>query len=96
MSDNRALEAVLDRVAGLLYRQIGLRPEPTLRGRLRRCIRDDAADRDQDIETYLADVLDQSEVLQGLVNRVRRLRSSDTPNTSMCWPARFFPVCPGR
>jgi chemotaxis protein methyltransferase CheR len=63
-------EAALDRVAHLLHRRIGLRPEPAFRSRLRRCVRDDAAARGMDIETYTTSSLEQAEVLQSLVNRV--------------------------
>ena len=42
---SRALETVVDRVAELLLQRIGLRPDPTLRGRLRRAIRDEMGDR---------------------------------------------------
>jgi chemotaxis protein methyltransferase CheR len=66
---SEASEPTVDRVAELLYRQIGLRAEPTLRGRLRRCIRDDSADRYADGETYLAS-LRQVDGLQSLVDRV--------------------------
>jgi chemotaxis protein methyltransferase CheR len=70
MSGSHVSDAVLDEIAGLLYRRIGLRPEPTLRGRLRRCIRDDAAAHGEDVDAYLSRVRTQSETLQGLINRV--------------------------
>ena len=46
-------DGVVDRVADLLRSAVGLRQEPTLRARLRRCIRDEIADHGQDAESYL-------------------------------------------
>ena len=43
MTSSRGPETVVDRVADLLLQRIGLRPDPTLRGRLRRAIRDELA-----------------------------------------------------
>jgi chemotaxis protein methyltransferase CheR len=70
MNRSPAGEAVVDRVAELLRLQIGLRPEPTLRGRLRRCIRDEATAHGQDVDAYLLTLLTGSDALQGLLNRV--------------------------
>jgi chemotaxis methyl-accepting protein methylase len=70
MTGSQATDVVIDQVTDLLHRRIGLRPEPTLRGRLGRCIRDDAAGNGKDVETYLDSVREQPEALQGLVNRV--------------------------
>jgi chemotaxis protein methyltransferase CheR len=69
MSAEHTAEAGVDRVAELLHERIGLRAEPSLRGRLRRCIRDDAAGRFDDGETYLASLRDV-DALQRLVDRV--------------------------
>jgi chemotaxis protein methyltransferase CheR len=63
------LDAVVDQVTKLLNAQIGLRPEPTLRGRLRRCIRDEAAATGAELTTY-AGTLSQPDALQRLLNRI--------------------------
>jgi chemotaxis protein methyltransferase CheR len=63
------LDAVVDEVTKLLNAQIGLRPEPTLRGRLRRCIRDEAAAIGAELTTY-AGTLTQPDALQRLLNRI--------------------------
>ncbi|HYU66045.1 MAG TPA: CheR family methyltransferase, partial [Jatrophihabitantaceae bacterium] len=63
------LDAVVDQVTKLLNAQIGLRPEPTLRGRLRRCIRDEAAATGTELTTY-AGTLTQPDALQRLLNRI--------------------------
>jgi len=63
------LDAVVDQVTKLLNGQIGLRPEPTLRGRLRRCIRDEAAATGAELTTY-AGTLTQPDALQRLLNRI--------------------------
>ncbi len=70
MTHNPAVEAVIDRVAALLDQRTGLRPEPTLRGRLRRCIRTEATARGQSPQAYLATLDAQPEALQSLLNRV--------------------------
>jgi chemotaxis methyl-accepting protein methylase len=68
--NNKEIEAAVDRVSQLLHQRIGLRPEPALLGRLRRCIRDDAPGRGQDLDTYLDTLLVDGEGLQSLLNRV--------------------------
>lgn len=70
MTSGPEVEAVVDRVSDLLHRRIGLRPEPDLRGRLRRCLRDAALGRGQDLSTYLDTLMADGEALQGLVNSV--------------------------
>lgn len=70
MSSSQSADVVLDGMTQLLHRQIGLRPDPTLRGRLRRCIRDAAAAHNQSLEAYLVRVREQPDALQELVNRV--------------------------
>lgn len=70
MSAPQTIETFVDRVAELLCRQIGLRPAPTMRGRLRRSIRDDAAAYDLGMEGYLDALSMRGEVWQGLCNRV--------------------------
>lgn len=70
MNSTQELDSVVERVSQLLHRHIGLRPEPGLRGRLGRCIRDGAADRGQDLRAYLDTLLVCSEARQSLFNRV--------------------------
>jgi chemotaxis protein methyltransferase CheR len=70
MTGGKTIEAVVDHVADLLHDQIGLRPEPTLRGRLLRCIRDGAAASEEDLETYLDTLAAREDVFQNLLNRV--------------------------
>jgi chemotaxis protein methyltransferase CheR len=64
------VEAAVDRVGGWLDEHIGLRPEPTLRGRLRRCILDEAVGHGDDLDAYLRTLAGGSDALQSLINRV--------------------------
>jgi chemotaxis methyl-accepting protein methylase len=64
------LESAVDRVGSLLDAKIGLRPQSTLRGRLRRCIRDEIQVRDQDLDSYIEVLTNSKATLQSLVNRV--------------------------
>ena len=70
MTASEAPDAVVGRLTELLHQQIGLRPDPSLWGRLRRCIRDDAAEHGVDVEAYLDTVSGHGDALQGLVDRV--------------------------
>jgi chemotaxis methyl-accepting protein methylase len=70
MTNSQALETVVDRVAELLHLRIGLRPDRTLRGRLRRAIRDEASRHGHDATTYLDRLAVDGDALQGLMNRV--------------------------
>ena len=70
MTRNPVMEGVVDQVAALLNNRIGLRPEPTLRGRLLRCIRDEAAAYGQDAQTYLDTLASHEDALQSLLNQV--------------------------
>lgn len=70
MSPDPAVEALVDRVAEILKREIGLRPEATLRGRLRRSIRDEAHTHGQTLDAYVAGLAASPAALQGLFNRV--------------------------
>jgi chemotaxis protein methyltransferase CheR len=70
MTNSQALETVVDRVAELLRLRIGLRPDPTLRGRVRRAIRDEASQHGQDLATYFDILVVGSNALQSLMNRV--------------------------
>src|SRR6478609_9697303 len=70
MTVDRALEGVVDRVAELLRMRAGLRHDSSLRGRLRRCIRDEATAYGQIPDGY-ADMLLTNEVaVQSLLNQV--------------------------
>jgi chemotaxis protein methyltransferase CheR len=70
MISSRGAEAAVDRVADMLLHRIGLRPDPTLRGRLRRAVREELDARGQDLTTYLVSVAGAGDALQGLLNRV--------------------------
>jgi chemotaxis protein methyltransferase CheR len=70
MTTSRAVETVVDEVAALLHLRIGLRPDKSLRGRLRRAIRDEASQLGQDPATYSVRLVADAEALQGLMNRV--------------------------
>jgi chemotaxis protein methyltransferase CheR len=70
MTNSQALETVVDRVAELLRQRIGLRPDPTLRGHLRRAVRDEAAEHGPDLATYFDALVVGSDALQDLMNRV--------------------------
>ena len=63
-------ERALDDAAQLLSRRVGLRLDPSLRGRLVRAVRDEAARLDQDIAAYVASLERDDEALQLLLNRV--------------------------
>jgi chemotaxis protein methyltransferase CheR len=70
MSADAMLEAAVDQITELLHVQIGLRSEPTLRGRLRRAVRDEAAAYAQELPVYLATVAAHRDALQKLLNRI--------------------------
>jgi chemotaxis methyl-accepting protein methylase len=70
MIDTDAVESVVDRVAELLRQRIGLRPDPTLRGRLRRAVRDEATVHGYDLDTYASAVATGGHTLQSLLDRV--------------------------
>jgi chemotaxis methyl-accepting protein methylase len=64
------VEAAIDVAGELLDRRIGLRPQSSLRGRLRRCLREEVAAHGGDVDAYLR-TLDGSEtLLQSLVDRI--------------------------
>jgi chemotaxis protein methyltransferase CheR len=69
MTSIHASEAVVERVAEILLHRIGLRPDPTLRGRLCRAIRDEMGHH-QDPITYLDSLAAGGDALQGLLNRI--------------------------
>ncbi|HEX3335462.1 MAG TPA: protein-glutamate O-methyltransferase CheR [Jatrophihabitans sp.] len=60
----------MDQISDLLNRQIGLRPEAALRGRLRRCVRDEAEVAEQELESYVRGLAADAGSLQRLLNRV--------------------------
>jgi chemotaxis methyl-accepting protein methylase len=70
MTSSRAPDAVIERVAEMLLHRIGLRPDPTLRGRLHRAIRDEMVRHAQDATTYLDLLAAGGDALQGLLNRI--------------------------
>jgi chemotaxis methyl-accepting protein methylase len=70
MNSSRAPDAVIESVAEILLHRIGLRPDPTLRGRLQRAIRDEMVHHAQDPATYLDRVAAGGDALQGLLNRI--------------------------
>jgi chemotaxis protein methyltransferase CheR len=70
MSPSKLLDVVVDRVSELLEQRIGLRTEPTVRGRLKRSIRDEAAARGLDLEPYLHTVAARGPAFQSLLNRI--------------------------
>jgi len=70
MTAGHVLETVVDTVAELLNLRIGLRPDPTLRGRLRRAIREEALRHGQDPTAYVESLVADGGVLQSLMNQV--------------------------
>lgn len=70
MTHHQALEAAVDQVTDLLHLRIGLRPDKTLRGRLRRAVREEAALHGQDPSAYVDRLQADAEWLQGLLDRV--------------------------
>ncbi len=65
-----AVESAVDDISDLLDKRIGLRPEATLRGRLRRSLRDEVTARGGDLAGYIASLARSSDLMQSLVNRV--------------------------
>lgn len=70
MTGEQGLDEVVDRVSELLLERIGLRVDRTLRGRVRRAIRDEALERSADPIVYAEMLTTGGDVLQGLLNRV--------------------------
>ena len=70
MTGSQVTEDVVDWVAELLGQRIGLRAEPTVRGRLRRCIRDEATDHGLDLEAYLHTIAARGSAFESLLDRV--------------------------
>ena len=70
MTGHDAIEAAIGQVGELLIGEIGLRPESSLRGRLRRSIRDEVSAHGGDLDGYVRSLSQDGERLQNLVNRV--------------------------
>lgn len=70
MTTDDAIEVAVDHVGELLDGQIGLRPEFSLRGRLRRSIRDEVRHHGDDLDAYPRTLAQNGDMLQSLVNRV--------------------------
>jgi chemotaxis protein methyltransferase CheR len=70
MTDPAAAEGALTAAAHLLARRVGLRLDPAIRGRLARCVIEEAAARRQDIAAYVATLEGHPTALQELLNRV--------------------------
>jgi chemotaxis methyl-accepting protein methylase len=69
MSPDTDFERVVDQVADMLHERIGLRPDPSLRGRLRRAIRE-ASEHGQEPSAYFATLVAGSPAAQRLLNRI--------------------------
>ena len=63
-------DALLDRAAELMDRELGLRPDAALRGRLQRCLRDEAAARGENLAGYVARLAADPSARQDLYDRL--------------------------
>jgi chemotaxis protein methyltransferase CheR len=63
-------EDALDDAAHLLSRRVGLRLDPTVRGRLARAVKDEAAGHGQELSVYVTQLETDPDALQDLLNRV--------------------------
>ena len=70
MTVDPVLEEAVDRVTTLLGHRIGLRPQSALRGRLRRCVRDEAAGLGLGVGAYVEKLTVDGAALQSLLNQV--------------------------
>jgi chemotaxis protein methyltransferase CheR len=70
MNPSSFSDVLLDRAAELMHRELGLRPDVSLRSRLQRCLRDEAAARGQSLERYVASLAADPEARQGLYDRL--------------------------
>ena len=70
MTVDPVLEEAVDRVTALLGHRIGLRPQSALRGRLRRCVRDEAAGLGLGVGAYVEKLTVDGAALQSLLNQV--------------------------
>jgi chemotaxis methyl-accepting protein methylase len=94
MIDDESLEAAVGQVGELLDARMGLRPESSLRGRLRRSIRDEVSSHGEDLAAYLLTLAQDGERLQSLVNRVTVQESGffRHPNHFEVLATRVLPV----
>jgi chemotaxis protein methyltransferase CheR len=67
---------VIDRAAALLHRQLGLRPDPPMLGRIARCLSDAAVHRQLDPEAYLETLTADPNAMQDLFDCVTVQESS--------------------
>ena len=63
-------DVLLDHAAELMDRELGLRPDRSLRGRLQRCLRDEAAARGEDLAGYVGRLGADPSARQGLYDRL--------------------------
>jgi chemotaxis protein methyltransferase CheR len=63
-------DALLDRAAELMDRELGLRPDHSLRGRLQRCLRDESAARGENLAGYVARLAADPSARQSLYDRL--------------------------
>lgn len=70
MTAPNGAEAILERAAGLMHRELGLRPDPSMLSRLRRCLRDGAASGGQEPEAYLNTLTTDAAARQRLFDSV--------------------------
>jgi chemotaxis protein methyltransferase CheR len=70
MTADPAVEAAVDAVGEILDARIGLRPQSTLQGRLRRCVRDESEANGLELDVYVDELSRSGGLLQRLVDRV--------------------------
>ncbi len=89
--------ATVDRAAALLHRQLGLRPDPPMLGRLARCLRDAALQRRLGPEAYLETLTPGSNAMQDLFDRVTVQESSffRHPGQFEALSSHVLPTLPG-
>ena len=63
-------DALLEHAAELMDRELGLRPDHSLRGRLQRCLRDEAAARGENLAGYVARLAADPSARQSLYDRL--------------------------
>jgi chemotaxis methyl-accepting protein methylase len=63
-------DVLLDRAAELMERELGLRPDRSLRSRLQRCLRDESAARGEDLAQYVASLAADPTARQSLYDRL--------------------------
>jgi chemotaxis methyl-accepting protein methylase len=70
MTGAEVASGTVDRAAEVLHRHLGMRPDPTMLGRLRRCLRDEAASRHQDPSAYVGTLDADPAARQSLFDRI--------------------------